>query len=188
MLDRLMSPSRAKLLGFLLMNPASELHLRELARRCGLPLFSVQRELALLEEIGLVRRCRRGRQVFVRVRTEHPLLPELTGLVVKTVGLVTPLRAALEAVPGVVAAVVFGSVAAGTDSGSSDVDLLVVGEVDGLRLHEAVAEAEAQIGREVSSLEMTPAELRRRRAEHDPFLERVLAGARLTVLGDLDGV
>ena len=188
MLDRLMPPSRARLLGFLLMNPAGDFYLREIARLTGLQLYSVQRELALLEEIGLVSRTRRGRQVFFRVRTEHPLFPELRALVVKTVGLVIPLRAALLKAGGVFAAAVFGSVAAGTDTGASDVDLLVVGEVDGVRLHEAVAEVEGQTGRQVNYVEMTVPELRSRRATHDPFLERVLAGVLLPVVGELDAV
>lgn len=86
MLTKLMPAARVKVLAFLLLNASEELHVREIARRAGVPLQAAQRELTLLEEIALIERHRRGRQVFVTVQTSHPLFEDLRSLFLKSDG------------------------------------------------------------------------------------------------------
>jgi uncharacterized protein len=183
-----MPVARVKVLAFLLLNASEECYLREIARRAGVPLKAAQRELENLELIGLVQRTRRGRQVFFRVETAHPLFPELRGLLLKSDGLALPLRQALEGVGGVEAVAVYGSVAAGTDTGRSDIDLLVVGSVDALTLHDAISAVEDQLGRPVNYTLLTPKELAAPKRRKDPFLARVLSGDLIMVLGDVRAV
>ena len=185
MLTKLMPAARVKVLAFLLLNASEEFHLREIARRAGVPLQAAQRELALLEEIALVERHRRGRQVFVSVQTTHPLYEDLRSLLLKSEGLAIPLREALEAIDGVGAAAVYGSVASGSDTGRSDIDLLVVGSPDELAFHEAVSALEEVLGRPINYTLLTRKELRTRLRQEDPFINRVLEGDLISVIGDL---
>ncbi len=185
MLTKLMPVARVKVLAFLLMNAPKAFYLREIARRSGVPLRSVQREVELLEDIALIERERRGKQVFVHVRMSHPLFSDLHSLLVKTEGLAIPLRCALEKVGGVEAAAVYGSVASGTDTGESDIDLLVVGSLDELVFHDAVSVIEEELGRPVNYSLMTPTEIRNRLGKDDPFLARVLGGKLIPLIGDL---
>jgi predicted nucleotidyltransferase len=185
MLTKLMPVARVKVLAFLLLNASQEYHLREIARRAGVPLRAVQRELALLEEIALVERHRRGRQVFVAVQTSHPLYADLRSLLVKSEGLVVPLREAIEALEEVEAAAVYGSVAAGSDTGRSDIDLLVVGTPDELAFHDAVSALEEVFGRSIAYTLLSRKELDDRLRRNDPFLVRVLAGNLIPVVGDI---
>jgi len=188
MLTRLMPTARVKVLAFLLLNASEECYLREIARRAGVPLKAAQRELENLERIALVQRTRRGRQVFFRVETAHPLFPELRGLLLKSDGLALPLRRVLEGVGGVEAAVVYGSVASGADTGRSDIDLLVVGAPDPLALHDAVSAVEDRLGRTINYTLLSRKELAARTRKADPFLARVLDGSLIAVLGDVRGV
>jgi predicted nucleotidyltransferase len=170
------------------LNASEEYHLREIARRAGVPLKAAQRELALLEEIALVERQRRGRQVFVSVQTTHPLFEDLRSLLLKSEGLAIPLRQALEAIDDVEAAAVYGSVATRTDTGRSDIDLLVVGSPDELAFHETVSAVEEELGRPVNYTLLSRKELRTRLRRKDPFLTRVLAGDVIPVIGDVRAV
>jgi len=188
MLTRLMPAARVKVLAFLLLNAAEECHLREIARRAGVPLQAAQRELDNLERIALVQRTKRGRQVFFRVETSHPLFPDLRALLLKSDGLAIPLLEALERVDGVQAAAIYGSVADGTDTGRSDVDLLVVGAADPIALHEAISAVEDRLSRQVNYTLVTRRELAARKRRKEPFLTRVLEGSLIPVLGDLDAV
>ena len=181
-----MPSARVKVLAFLLLNASEELHLREIARRAGVPLQAAQRELALLEEIALVERHRRGRQVFVSVQTSHPLFEGLRSLLIRSDGLVIPLRHLLEAIDGVEAAALYGSVAAGSDTGRSDIDLLVVGSPDELALHEAVSTLEEDLGRPINYTLLSRRELKARIRRNDSFLKRVLAGDLIPVIGAID--
>ena len=188
MLTRLMPAARVKVLAFLLLNAAEECHLREIARRAGVPLQAAQRELKNLERIALVQRTKRGRQVFFRVETSHALFADLRALLLKSNGLAAPLREALELVPGVRAAAIYGSVAAGTDTGRSDIDLLVVGSADAVALHDAISAVEDRLGRPVNYTVLTTKELATRKRRKEPFLARVLSGDLIPVLGDVRGV
>lgn len=188
MLTRLMPAARVKVLAFLLLNAAEECHLREIARRAGVPLQAAQRELDNLERIALVQRTKRGLQVFFRVETSHPLFTDLRALFMKSDGLALPLREALDHVRGVEAAAIYGSVAAGADTGRSDIDLLVVGKADAIALHEAISAVEDRIGRAVNYTLLTPRELAARKRKKEPFLGRVLKGDLIPVLGDVRGV
>jgi predicted nucleotidyltransferase len=183
-----MPVARVKVLAFLLLNAAEECYLREIARRAGVHLKAVQRELEILEGIGLVKRAHRGRQVFIRVDTNHPLFADLRSLLLKSDGLAAPLRDALVRVDGVEAAAVFGSVAAGTDTGRSDIDLLIVGKAGALALHDAVSEVEDRLGRTINYTILSSKELAKRRRAGDPFLARVLNGPLVPVLADVHGV
>jgi predicted nucleotidyltransferase len=185
MLTKLMPVARVKVLAFLLLNASEEYHLREIARRAGVPLRAVQRELALLEEIALVERHRRGQQVFIAVQTSHPLYEDLRSLLVKSEGLVIPLHDALEPIANVQAAAVYGSVAAGSDTGRSDIDLLVVGTLDELAFHDAIFALEEILGRSINYTLLSREELDDRLRRKDPFLNRVLAGSLIRVIGDI---
>ena len=184
MLTKLMPTARVKVLGLLLLNTSEELHLREIARRAGVPLQAAQREIALLEEIALVERKQRGRQIFVRVQTDHPLYEDLRSLLVKSDGLAVPLRQALEVIEGIEIAAVYGSVAAGTDTGSSDIDLLVVGSPDELEIHGIISSIEETLGRPVNYTLISVSEFRERHDDGDPFLSRVLSADLIRVIGD----
>jgi predicted nucleotidyltransferase len=184
MLTKLMPAARVKTLAILLLNASEEIHLREIARRAGVPLQAAQREVALLEEIALVKRQQRGRQVFVIVQTDHPLFEDLRSLLLKSDGLAVPIRQALESIDGVRAVAIYGSVAAGTDSGLSDIDLLIVGSPDEIEIHETVSSLELDLGRPVNYTLISVDELESRLEQHDPFLERILSGDLIRVIGD----
>jgi len=184
MLTKLMPTARVKILACLLLNTSEELHLREIARRAGVPLQAAQRELALLEEIALVERRRRGRQVFVSVQRSHPLYEDLRSLLLKSDGLAVPLRQALKGIEGIDAAAVYGSVAAGTDTGLSDIDLLVIGSPDELEIHDTVSSIEENLGRPVNYTLISAEEFRNRLEGDDPFLKRILAADLIRVIGD----
>ena len=114
-----------------------------------------------------------------------PLFADLRALLLKSDGLVVPLREALEQVAGVRAAAIYGSVASGTDTGRSDIDLLVVGSAGSIALPEAISAVEERLGRAVNYTLLAPKELAARKRVKEPFLERVLDGDLIAVVGDV---
>lgn len=82
-LDQLLPTARLKVLTLLLAETGTTFYLREIARTCGVPVRAVQREVARYETMGLCERLPRGKQVFFRVRRDHPLFLELRALLLK---------------------------------------------------------------------------------------------------------
>lgn len=130
-------------------------HLRAIADRAGLPFSTVQREVERLEDAGIVRSQRFAQARVVRPNEASPFVAELRSLLLKTYGPVSVLEEALEGVPGVRAAYLFGSWAAryhaepGPLPGDVDVLVVVTEEVDPDRVYDACAAAADALGHDV---------------------------------------
>lgn len=180
----LFGKARRAVLALLYAHPDESFYLRQIARIAGAGQGSVQRELRRLLEAGVILRLERGRQVYYQANRGCPIFGELQGLVVKTAGLAEVLRTALSPVERKIAlACVYGSHATGKARASSDVDLLVVGDLDEMELHKAVSHAEERLGRTVNYTLLNHGEFERRRKEKGGFLARVLAGPKIPILG-----
>jgi len=181
----LFSASQIGVLRWLFGQPDRSFHLNELLRLTGLGSASLQRELNKLVGAGLVRSARVGHLRTFRANAESPVFDELIGLTRKTLGAQPMLREALAPLaPANNTAFIYGSVAKGTDTSTSDIDVMLVGK--GLLLNEVlklVEPVEAQLGRKINFTMLTPIEFKRRRAQRDSFVNRVLAQPTLALIG-----
>jgi len=188
-LSELLFPNRYRraVLSMLLMNPERRVHLRELARLTGASPGTLKKELDALTEAGLLNVQRVGNQTHFSANAQHPVYPELSGLIRKTTGLHDVLARALEPLAdGVVAAFVFGSVASGTEAAHSDVDLMVIGTASFGEVVNAVYEAQAAIGREINPKVMKREEWQAKRSAGQAFLNEVMHKPKLFILGTAD--
>ncbi|HRP24326.1 MAG TPA: MarR family transcriptional regulator [Thauera sp.] len=187
LLDTLFGVQRQRALGWLLLHPDDAVHVRELARLTGTSAGSLHRELARLAEAGLLTRSERGNQVLYQANRACPVFAELAGLFRKTGGLADVLRAALmELADRVRFALVFGSVARGSETSLSDVDVLVVGAADFTEVVMALHPCQEVLGREVNPVVYSEAEWRARIERDDPFVRNILHNPVMLLLGVLD--
>ena len=180
---------RRKVLGLLLMRPDQQIHLRELARVIGAAPGTLKKELDALCEAGLLRAERVGNQVRFCANTAHPVFPELQALIRKTIGLADALRLSLAPLAGRIdAAFIFGSMASGSESAGSDIDLMVVGDAGFAEVVDATYEAQAALGREINPKVMSASEWQAKKAESNAFLQNVLNKPRIMLIGDADAL
>ncbi len=180
--ELLSSRVRAEVLRLLFGVTESELHGRELARRSAVNEAALRQELRKLKRLDLVHARRAGNRVYYRANADHPLFPEIHSLVLKTSGLVDVLGEVLKRAR-IKVAFVFGSVADGKTTASSDVDLMVVGPL-GLRELTSLLEGTAEkLGREVNPHVLSEVEYRSRIERGDHFVTNVLSGPKLFVVG-----
>ena len=183
----LFSAYRRQVLGLLLLRPEDSLHVRELSRLTGVQAGSLHRELRALTEAGLLLREPAGNQVRYRANRTCPIFPQLAEIFRKTTGLVDLLRDALAPLADrIEAAFVFGSIADGSEMGTSDVDLFVLGKATFAEVVAALAPLRERLGREVNPVVMRRAEFAAQRAKKDRFLKRVMAEPKLFVIGSAD--
>lgn len=184
LMDLLFPGARQRALAVLLLQPEADFHLRELARLTGSHAGTLARELDKLTQAGLLHRNEQGNQVRYRANIGHPLFSDLAALFRKTHGIVPALREALAPLgSGVRLALVFGSVARGTQTAASDVDLLVLGTVGFVDLVQALFPLHGALGREVNPVLYTPEQFAGRVASGDAFAREVLAKPQLFVKG-----
>jgi predicted nucleotidyltransferase/predicted transcriptional regulator len=183
--DALFTTTQQRVLALIFGHPGRSYYANELIERTGSGSGAVQREIKRLESSGLVTVRRIGNQKHYQANPDSPVFEELSLLVKKTVALAEPIREALALLADRIdLAVLYGSVAKGTDTASSDIDILIVG--DGLTLEDiysALATVEADLERKISPTLYTRKEFAGRKAANNPFLGRVLSGEHLTLIG-----
>ena len=186
--DALFSPTQQRVLGLLFGQPERRFQSAEIIRLAGSGTGAVHRYLTRLAAVGLVNVTRSGNQKHYQAAPESPIFAELHGLAIKTVGLADPIRKALARRARVIhAAFLYGSIAKGSDTARSDIDVLIVSDTltypDVFGLLETV---QATLGRPVRPTVMTRDEWRKQAAASDTFAARVSAGPRVFVLGSAD--
>lgn len=179
------SDLQARVLAALLLNDGPQLTSSELRERTGATPSSLHRELSRLERAGMVEHDTIGRSKRYRAATGSPLHEPLRSLIERTLGVEPLLSERLAAVDGVEAAAIFGSWAAGRADEGSDVDLLVIGDVDRDELLAAVRSVEQVIGREIDVTAYGREDFERRRATGTGFLRAVLHGPLTPLVGEI---
>jgi predicted nucleotidyltransferase len=186
--DVLFGKGRGAILGLLYEHPDQSFYYRQITRELkGVSVGTLQRELDVLRELGLIERSTLGKQVFYRANRNHPLFPELRALVLKTVGAIPRMRSALAPLADRISlAFVYGSMARQEEGAESDIDVMVVGRA---RLEDVLARIgaiEASLRRTVNPTVYSPAEFKRKLKSGNPFLNSVLRGPKVFLIGDDD--
>ena len=186
--DALFSTTQQRVLGLLFGQPDRSFYATELIGLSRGGSGAVQRELASLEQSGLVTVRRLGTQKHYQANPDSPLFSELCGIARKAVGLAEPLRAALAPLASrIVMAFVYGSVAKRRDTASSDIDLMVVSDdLSYAEVFEALEAIGARLGRVVNPSVYTRRELDKRVKDGNAFVKRVLAQPKVWVIGTED--
>jgi predicted nucleotidyltransferase len=185
--SELLGSSRSTILVNLLLRPELELHARELARATGISIGTLVRELKTLHALGLVKRREVGRQVFFSADPASPVYGELASLLRKTIGLGDRLREALlPLTPRIQAAFVYGSMAAGTAAPHSDIDVMVIGRTSFSDVVQALHPEQSTLGREINPTVMSADEFASRRRARDGFVQSVVEGPKIWLLGGED--
>lgn len=183
--DLLFGTYRRKVLSQLLLNPDKDYHVRELARLTDTLPGTLHKELARLAEAGVLLRNQQGNQVRYQANRQCPVFPELAGLMRKTTGAALLIADALAPLSPRIA-LIFGSVARGTDGPGSDVDVMVVTERAFGEVVRALHPVQSSLGREINPVVFGPDEFAQHVQSRDPFVLQLLAGPRLLVIGTDD--
>ncbi len=189
MVEALFSDSQSRVFRWVFGQPERSYHLSELRRLTGLGSASLQRELNKLTKAGLVHSERVGNLRTFQANAESPVYGELVGLTRKTLGAEPMLREALAPLaPKLDTAFIYGSVAKGTETAKSDIDVMLVGKDLLLsKILELLEPLETQLGRKINATCLSLMEFKRRQAERDSFVNRVLAQPKLLLIGDVPG-
>ena len=193
--EALFGKTQQAVLALLFGQPDRSFYLRQISVIAGTGASQVQKELDNLTRSGLILREPRGNQVWFQANPRSPIFPELKSLVAKTFGIADVVKETLAPFARKIGiAFIFGSVARGEHDSSSDVDVLVVGQIAPSKLAPAQVGLNEVLGRRVSFAVYDEAEFHKHIAQRDPFLGKVLTQPRIWLVGTesnlagLDGI
>jgi len=177
------NPASRRALGLLSSLAGAELHTREISRRTGLDVHSVQLALTHLLKAGLVRSRRLGNLRLWSVNQTSRALGDLGPVLRRETQVAEQLRSGLRAMPQVRVAFIFGSFAAVTDQADSDIDLFVVGGVDWNQVAELTQKVERNVGRPVNLVVWSEDDLNQPSARQRTFITELLLQPRILLVG-----
>jgi DNA-binding transcriptional ArsR family regulator len=182
LIDLLFGSYRKKVLSLLLLHPDTDYHVRELARQTDTTAGTLHKELARLAGAGLLLRKEQGNQVRYQANRQCPVFAELAGLLRKTTGASELLAAALAPLQPPLA-LIFGSIASGTETATSDVDLLIITDLSFAKVVRAIHPVQAELAREINPVLYSAQEFKRRVQAQDPFIQTVLDKPKIFLRG-----
>jgi DNA-binding transcriptional ArsR family regulator len=175
---------RQAILGATLLQPNRTWYLQQLARYLRVRPSSLQRELAALTAVGILKSDRQGRIVHYRADVNCPVYNELRGLMLKTSGLIGVLRTCLEPhLTQIECCFLQGSVGNSDESHSDMIELVIIGQITLDDLLMSLLGVQERLGREVNPRLYSPEQFADGSARRDAYLQVALAAQKFFVVG-----
>ena len=137
---------------------------------------ATQRELATLAGAGIIERREKGKKIFYQANNKSPIFKELRSLLTKTAGAGEAVKKALLPFKDhIEVAFLYGSAAEGAFRGrGSDIDLMVIGQVNFSEVASLLRPVEELLGREINPTVYTTKEFKKKFFTKKPFILNVL--------------
>lgn len=177
------SKTRAAILNLFFANPDKEYYLREIEKNTGYSVGNIRRDMLKLENDGLFLRRTQGKFVFYKLNTEYPLYGELRNIVHKTIGIERFLHSALKDESGILFAFIYGSFAKAAEKSSSDIDVIIIGNVGAKKVKSRLFECQDSINREINSTIYSPEEFLDKLKDKNHFISSVVKGKKIFFIG-----
>lgn len=184
MQDFIISKVRVKLITHFLTAPSQMFYIRELTRALKEEINAVRRELLHLTEHGMLKQEKRGNRLYYSFNKNYLFHKELLSMVGKSSGLGLALTKSAPKLGHLKFAMISGRFLRQMPRAKDTVDLLLVGDIILPQLSDLIREQEAKLTREINYTVMTTDELAYRKTHNDPFINRILEGSRVMIIGD----
>lgn len=182
----LSSKIRAEIFRLLFGSDNAALHMREIERKSGFSIGTVQRELKKLVELDLIIKRKDGNRVYYEANRYNPIYNDICNVTQKTVGLIHILQKALIRTKDIEFAFIFGSYAAGKENSNSDIDLMVIGNLGLRNVVSLLSGISEKTRREVNPHIFWITEFKKRIQSKDHFITNVVNSKKIFIIGKED--
>ena len=188
--DALFTKTQQKVLGLLFGKPDESFYTNEIMRSASMGRGTVSRELDRLVGAGLLTATKEGNQNHYQANSNSPIYKELVGIVRKTFGVADGIKQALKPLDeNIDLAFIYGSIAKGADTKSSDIDLMLVGkELSYGDVVEVLQSLEESLQRSINPTIYEMEDFIAKLNASNSFITRVMAQPKILIKGDEDGI
>lgn len=174
---------RAKVLAAFFLSPGERHNASKLSQKLGENYSAVWKELVRLEGLGILSSDPRGISKEYQVNEGCPITPELRSIVLKTEGIGKVIKEMLQKMDRVKEAFIYGSFASREADASSDIDLMIIGEIDLEQLGSVISRLEKELNRPINYIVISEEERNIKKAIKDPFWENVQSAPKVMLIG-----
>ncbi len=176
--------SRGEILRLFFNNPDREFYFREIAASLNKQPGAIQSYINSLAGQKILIDERKGNMRFFKLNKNHPLYDDIKSIISKTIGIEYKLKELAGALPKIDYAFIFGSIAKGKEYSDSDIDLLLIGEVDQDFLVEKISKLQSELSREINYQIYTKDEVIKKLAERNEFFLNIFSQPIINLKGD----
>jgi len=183
------SQARVEVLKLFFLRSSGRHYLREISSLTDQPVRAIQRELARLEDAGLLISSVDGNRKYFRANRQSPVFPDLRALMAKTAGIEDQLKKVLqERSDAIRSAFIFGSFARGSETSTSDIDLMVISDMTSRELSGYLSPLKAELDRELNPVTIRVHEFQDNVEKGDSFTQTIMEEPKIFLIGDEDGL
>ncbi len=187
--NALFTTTQQKVLGLLFTQPGKSFYTKEIIRLTGMGVATIKRELDSMLAAGIISMTVVGNQHHYKANADCPIYPELLGVVKKTFGVTNVIGHALSLFADRIDwAFIFGSMASGKETSTSDVDLMMIGDIGFAEVVSELYTVQETLGREINPKIYSREEWIQLKNKKDAFIKEILAKPRMDVIGDAHGL
>ena len=177
------SKARVEILKLFFFNPESSFYQRQISKLSGQSLRAVQREVARLESLGIIKKSIHGNRIYYKVNKNCPIFKDLKNILLKSVGIAQVLKENLKD-SNIQVAFIYGSYARGEENLLSDIDLMVIGKISSRELSRLLSRPKRELIREINYVVFPLKEFKERVKQKDHFLNSVLKDKKIFIIGN----
>lgn len=169
-----------KVLSFFFLNIDAELYLNEMARKFDVDRANLSRKLSEWEQQGILYKRKKGNLSLYKINKKYPMFREMQKIIQKSFGIEYDLKNIFVKNKKIKQAFIFGSYASDKLGAESDIDLLIVGSHDGLKLQKEILKLQKKFDREINTIDMTEAEFEEKKS--DDLINNILSSKNIKLL------
>jgi len=181
------SPVVVDVLCLFLIKPDTRYYQREIVEITGHSLLQVQHSLERIKQADLISYQKSGNRLYYQAKRTHPAFIDLQQAFLKTDALAYSLKRALEPLKNKLQlAFVFGSLAKGSATSESDIDLFLLGDMSLKAVSAAMTDVTDTLNREFNPVIMSKADYKQRFSEKNRFAIELMDTPKIWLKGTQD--
>lgn len=178
--------SKGEILNLFFKDTEKEYYLREIARNLDKEPSHFQKALNSLVKEGVLKDERKGNLRFFKLNKNYPLYEEFKKIISKTLGIEARFKEMINNLTGIEYAFIFGSIAKNKEYSESDIDLMLIGQINQDDLIDKVSELEHELKREINYHIYDKQDAIKKLKEKNSFLVRIFNEPKIILKGNLD--
>lgn len=188
--DALFTKTQQRVLGLLFGKPDRRYYTNEIMRQVAMGRGTVSRELNRLVSAGLLSATSEGNQNHYQANRDCPVFEELVAIVRKTFGVADVIRDILKPLDdSIELAFIYGSIAKGEASKSSDIDLMLVArDLSYSQVMEILMPLEESLQRTINPTIYEMKDFVAKQKDGSSFIERVMEQPKIMLKGNADDI
>ena len=188
--NALFTKTQQKVLGLLFGKPDKRFYTNEIMRWADMGRGTVSRELSRLVSAGLLTATSEGNQNHYQANQSCPVFDELVAIVRKTFGVADVIRERLKPLDdNIELAFIYGSIAKGEATGSSDIDLMLVGKALSYgQVMDLLMPLESSLRRTVNPTIFEKEDFVAKLNTGNSFVTRVMEQSKIMIKGNENGI